>query len=60
MKLKKILKNIKDETFSIISINDHTTFETNIATIHLCFPTLLNKKVTKIYTYNGLLTIEVY
>lgn len=60
MKLKKLLKTIKDETFEIISINDHTTFETNVATIYLCFPKLLNKKVTKVYTYNGLLTIEVY
>ena len=48
MKLKKILPLI-DREF-IIKEGKFTTYDTNIQTVYLCFPKLLNKKVNKIYS----------
>lgn len=49
MKLKKIIHLI-DREFIIDDISNHTQYETNIQSIYLCFPKLLNRKVKKIYS----------
>lgn len=48
MKLKKILPLI-DREF-IIKDGKFSTYETNIQSVYLCFPQLLNRKVKKIYS----------
>lgn len=48
VKLKHILPII-DREF-IIKEGKFTTYETNLQTVYLCFPELLNKKVKKIYS----------
>ena len=50
MKLKKLLKMVKEKSFVVISISDKTTYNTTLEDIQISYPKLLKRKVKCIYS----------